>query len=209
MHRQSTRFATLASLICIGLWSLGSAVAHGAGNGNSGAGHGASSNNSGNGHGHHRGGWHGERGSSGAGYRGGNFRGWSIPGHGFYFASIPSYCRLVYWDGAPYYYADDVYYEWSGTAGGYQQVQPPAGLEEKMNTQASDTELFVFPNGDQTNEQLERDRAVCHRWAVQQVGFDPNAAAPHTKASNPIASKRAEYLHADAVCLEARDYSVE
>jgi hypothetical protein len=209
MNRQPTRFATLASLICIGLWSFESAVAHGAGNGNSNAGHGASSNNSGDGHGHHRGGWHGERGSSGGGYRGGNFRGWSIPGHGFYFAAIPSYCKLVYWDGAPYYYADDVYYEWSGTAGGYQQVQPPAGLEEKMNSQASDTELFVFPNGDQTNEQFERDRAACHRWAVQQVGFDPNAAALHTKASIPIALKRAEYLHADAVCLEARDYSVE
>jgi hypothetical protein len=209
MHRQPSRFATLAGLICMGLWSSGFAVAHGAGNGNGSAGHGTGSHTSGKGHGHHRCGWHGERGSSGGGYRGGEFRGWSISGHGVYFSSIPSYCKLVYWDGAPYYYAGDLYYEWSATAGGYQQVKPPAGLAEKINSQVSDTQLFVFPNGDQTNEQLERDRAVCPRWAVQQAGFDPTAAAPHTKASNPLALKRADYLHADAACLEARDYSVE
>jgi len=185
------------------------AAAHGAGNGNGGAGHGAGSHNSGKGHGHHRGGWHGERGPTGDGRRGGGFRSWSIPGHGVFFASIPSYCKLVYWDGAPYYYADDLYYEWSGTAGGYQQVQPPAGLAEKINAEASDTQLFVFPNGDQTNEQLEQDQAACHRWAVQQAGFDPDAAAPHTEASDSSAWKRADYLHADAACLEARDYSVE
>jgi hypothetical protein len=77
-------------------------------------------------------------------------------------------------------------------------VEPPAGLAEKLNSQASDTQLFVFPNGDQTNEQLERDLAICHRWAVQQIGFDPTAVAPHTKASNSLALKRADYLHADA-----------
>jgi hypothetical protein len=189
----------------MGLWSSGVAVARGAGNGNSGAGHGAGFHNSGRGHGH-RGGWHGERGSTSGGYRGGGFRSWSIPGHGVFFASIPSYCKLVYWDGAAYYYADDLYYEWNGTVGGYQQVQPPAGLAEKINSEASDTQLFVFPNGNQTNEQLEQDRAVCQRWAVQQAGFDPDAA-PHTEAS--MARKRADYLRADAACLEARDYSVE
>ena len=173
-------------------------MAHGAGDGSGGAGHGSGSHNSGKGHRHHRGVWHGERGLSGGGYRGIDFRGWSIPGHGFYFGSIPSYCRLVYWEGAPYYYADDVYYEWSGTAGGYQQVQPPAGLLEKMNTQASDTELFVFPDGDQTNEQLERDRGECHQWAADQAGVAPKLAA-----------KRFDYRRADAACLEARDYSVE
>jgi hypothetical protein len=209
MHRQRSHVATLAGLICMGLWSSGFAVGHGASSGNSSAGHGIGSQSSGtgHGHGHHSGGWRAERGSSGGGYRGGGLRGWSIPGHGFFFASIPSYCKLVYWDGEPYYYADDVYYEWSGTAGAYQQVQPPTGLAEQINTQAPLTELFVFPNGDQTNEQLERDREVCQRWAIQQVGFDP--AAPHAKAPERSAAKRADYLHADAACLEARDYSVE
>jgi hypothetical protein len=110
----------------------------------------------------------------------------------------------------PYYYADDVYYEWDGTAGAYQEVQPPTGLAEQIDAQAAvATELFVFPNGDQTNEQLERDREACHRWAIEQVGFDPKAAAPRTKALDHSAAKRADYLRADEACLEARDYSVE
>src|SRR5579859_6326155 len=119
MHWQPSLLATLAGLICIGLGSSGFAVAHGANGGNGGAGHGMGSHGSGHGHGHHRGGWRGERGSSGGGYRGGNHWGWSVPGHGFFFASIPAYCKLVYWEGIPYYYADDVYYEWNGTAGAY------------------------------------------------------------------------------------------
>jgi len=48
--------------------------------------------------------------------------------------SIPSYCKLVYWEGVPYYYADDIYYEWNGSVGAYEQVQPPAALAE--NAQA-------------------------------------------------------------------------
>src|SRR3984957_20443880 len=123
MHRQLSHLVTLAGLISIGLWSSGCAVAHGASGGNSSAGHGAGfhSSHTGRGSAHHRGSWHGERGSMVL-HRGGP-GGWSVPGHGFYFASIPSYCRLVYWEGVPYYYADDVYYEWSGTAGAYEQVQ--------------------------------------------------------------------------------------
>jgi hypothetical protein len=192
MHRQPLRLAILAGLISIGLWSSGFAVAHGASGSNSNAGHALS-----RGYGHRRGSWHGERGSSRQ-YRRGGQGGWSVPGHGFFFGSIPAYCRLVYWNGVPYYYADDVYYEWSGSAGAYEQVQPPSGLVESINSQAPvSRDLFVFPNGDQTIAQLERDREECNHWAADQVGLDPAAA------------KRADYLRADQVCLEARDYSVE
>jgi hypothetical protein len=210
MHRQRTLLAGLVGLISIGLGSSGFAVAHGANGGNSSAGHAVGFHSSGHGHGHHGGGGQGGRGSRGAGYRGGNHGAWSVRGHGFFFASIPSYCRLVYWDGVPYYYADDVYYEWNGTAGAYQEVQPPAGLAGQIDAQAPVvTELFVFPNGDQSNEQLERDQEACHDWAVQQAGFDPHTAAPSTRASDRSAAKRASYLRAEGACLEARDYSVE
>jgi hypothetical protein len=192
--RVASRLVTLAGLISIGLWGSGFAVAHGANGGNGSAGHGA-----GHGYAHHRGSWHGERGSAGSGYRGGGHGGWGIPGHGYFFVSIPSYCKRIYWDGVAYYYADDVYYEWNGTAGAYQQVQPPTGLAERINSQAADmTEPFVFPNGTQTIEQLQRDREECDRWAVQQAGLDLNVAA-----------NRANYLRADQACLEARDYSVQ
>lgn len=212
MYRQRPLIVTVAGLISMGLWSSGFVFAHGAGGGNGSAGHGVGFHGSGSGHGrsHHRGDWRGERGAGGDGYRGGDRGGWSIPGHGFYFASIPAYCRLFYWEGAPYYYAGDIYYEWNGSVGAYQEVQPPAGLAQQVAAQAPvATELFVFPNGDQSNEQLERDRQACHRWAVQQVGFDPKATAPRIKASDRSATEHANYLRADAACLEAHDYSVE
>lgn len=165
-------------------------MAHGASGGNGSGGHGA-----GHGRGHHRASWHGERGSSSR-HRGGQ-GGWSLPGHGFYFVSIPAYCKLIYWQGVPYYYADDIYYEWNSSIGAYEQVHPPAGLAE--NTQAPGLrDLFVFPNGDQTIEQLQRDRQECQQWAADQVGLNPK-----------LATSRANYLRADGACLEARDYSVE
>ena len=210
MNRQRTFLAGLVGLISIGLGSSGFAAAHGANGGNNSAGHAMGFHSSGHGHGHHRGGGEGGRGSRGAGYRGGNYGAWSVRGHGFFFASIPSYCRLVYWEGVPYYYADDVYYEWSGTAGAYQEVQPPVGLAEQIDAQTpAVTERFVFPNGDQSNEQLARDQEACHDWAVRQAGFDPHTAPPSTRASDRSAVKRASYLRAEGACLEARDYSVE
>jgi hypothetical protein len=212
MHRHRLRLVTVAGLIVIGLASSGFALAHGANGGNGSAGHGVGvySGGTGHGHGHHRGGWHGGRGSGGGWYHGGDHGGWSVPGHGFYFASIPSYCKLVYWEGVAFYYADDVYFEWDGTAGAYQEVLPPAALAEHIDAQAPVVaELFVFPNGDQTNDQLKLDREACLRWAVQQVGFDPKAAAPRAKTSDRSAAQRTKYLRADKACLEARDYSVE
>jgi len=188
---QRSRLAIFAGLV-LGLLGTGFAVAHGASGGNGSAGHGA-----GHGRGHHRVGWHGEHGSGGRIRRGGGQGGWSLPGYGFYFVSIPSYCKLVYWDGVPYYYADDIFYEWNGSVGAYEQVHPPAGLAE--NTQPPFLrDLFVFPNGDQTNERLEHDREECQRWAADQVGLDAKVAA-----------SRDNYLRADRACLEARDYSVE
>jgi hypothetical protein len=192
MHRQRLHVATLAGLL-VGLWGSGFAAAHGTSGGSSNAGHGP-----GHGRSHHRASWHGEGGSRGRIRHGGGEGGWILPGYGFYFVSIPSYCKLVYWDGVPYYYADDVYYEWNASVGAYEQVQPPAGLAERIDSQAPVLrDLFIFPNGDQTIEQLERDSEECHRWAADQVGLDPKAA------------KRADYLRADGACLEARDYSVE
>jgi hypothetical protein len=196
MHRQQLRIASLASLISMGLWSSGFAVAHGPGGGNSNAGQGAGFHSSHTGRGcvHHGDAGHGARGASAR-----NHGGWIVPGYGFFFASIPAYCKLVYWEGVPYYYADDVYYEWSGTAGAYEQVQPPVGLAESVNNGAAALrDLFVFPNGAQSIEQLERDREECQRWAAEQIGIHPTVAA-----------KRADYLRADGACLEARDYSVE
>jgi hypothetical protein len=44
-------------------------------------------------------------------------------------------------------------------------------------------ELYIYPNKGQSSEQQSRDRYDCHRWAVQQTGFDPTTA----QASAPSA----------------------
>lgn len=46
---------------------------------------------------------------------------------------------------------------------------------------APSTQVYVYPTGGQSPEQLDRDRYECHAWAVKQSGFDPSLAqvAPH------------------------------
>src|SRR6202030_2362834 len=90
----------------------------------------------------YRGGGYGNRG--GYGYRGGYGHrggfgccgygfygpwGWGGLGLGLYFASLPLYYSTYWWDGVPYYYADDTYYLWDPTVSQYQTVSPPPGLQ--------------------------------------------------------------------------------
>jgi hypothetical protein len=35
------------------------------------------------------------------------------------------------------------------------------------------SELFIYPNAGQSNEQMEKDKYECYSWAKQQTGFDP------------------------------------
>lgn len=39
------------------------------------------------------------------------------------------------------------------------------------------SDIFIYPKNNQTKEQQDRDRYECHRWAVNQTGFDPSTAA--------------------------------
>jgi hypothetical protein len=133
-----------------------------------------------------------------------------VPGRGYFFASLPPYCTLLYWQGTGFYYADGLYYEWNGTAGGYQEVEPPAALIQQVDSQlAVEADLFVFPVEGQTNSQLEADRAECDRWAVTQVGFDPRTARPRNNTADGFAAQRDSYARADRLCLEARHYAVQ
>ncbi len=43
---------------------------------------------------------------------------------------------------------------------------------------AAQTQLYVYPLKKQSSEQQDRDRYECHRWAVQQTGFDPSKTYP-------------------------------
>ena|SRR5271166_3659354 len=48
---------------------------------------------------------------------------------------------------------------------------------------AQSGQMFIYPQKNQSQEQQDKDRYECHRWAVQQTGFDPSVPYP----SNPYA----------------------
>jgi hypothetical protein len=127
-------------------------------------------------------------------------------GLGLYFASLPLYYQTYYWNGVPYYYADNTYYVYDPNAKQYQTVAPPDGLQAEGAPGAAGSgsgELIAYPKNGQTTDQQSKDKYECHKWAVGQTGYDPT-----TGASAP-AAKRPDYMRAQAACLEGRGYSVQ
>jgi hypothetical protein len=155
----------------------------------------------------YRGGYGGFRG--GYGWRGGfGFYGpwgwgWGGLGLGLYFASLPLYYSTYWWEGIPYYYADNTYYRWNGTVNQYETVSPPSGSGLQGEQSATSPSLIAYPKNGQTQEQQGKDTFECHRWAVGQTGFDP------TQAAGTGSGRSADYYRAQAACLEGRGYSVK
>jgi hypothetical protein len=153
------------------------------------------------------GGYGGYRGYYGRGYYGGyGHRGWGYGGccwwgwpTGLFLATLPLYYSTWYWNGVPYYYADNSYYVWDGPGARYEQVAPPSGLLSNgapSPAGAAATDLFAYPKNGQSTEQQARDRQECRDWAAGQTG---GTASPQTSDAN---------ARAQTACLEARGYSV-
>ncbi len=137
--------------------------------------------------------------------------GWVVSGapFGAFVSVLPPFYTTVWFGGAPYYYANDTYYSWSGQRRQYEVVAPPDGIESAGTTEAppgSDS-MFVYPRNGQTAEQEARDRYECHRFALDQTGFDPTATDGGVPPEAAVA-KRTDYSRAEAACLDARGYSV-
>jgi hypothetical protein len=148
-------------------------------------------------------GWHG-----GWGWRGGyGFYGpwaWGGLGLGLYFATLPLYYSTYWWNGIPYYYADNTYYRWNPTVSQYETVLPPIDAQNQPAGQSPASELIAYPKNGQSQEQLGKDKFECHSWAVGQTGFDPTQPAAATATA-----RRSDYFRAQAACLEGRGYSVK
>ncbi len=149
-------------------------------------------------------------------YNGGNWyrwggRDWTVWGApvGLFVPWLPPYFTTVWWNGVPFYYANDAYYMWNDAQREYQVVAPPDGIEASGTTQApASDQLFVYPKNAQTSEQQAKDSYECHHWAVEQSGFDPTVAGGGV-ASETALQKRNDYFRAQVTCLEARGYSVK
>lgn len=166
----------------------------------------------------YRGGYggYGWRGGYGYGWRGyggwgccGWGWGWAGLGLGLYFATLPLYYQTYWWNGVPYYYADNTYYSWDPNVQQYVTVAPPAGLQGQAAPTGSAPQaggdLMVYPKNGQSPEQQSKDRFECHQWAAAQSGFDPTLGTAPAGANN----KRYDYMRAQAACLEGRGYSVQ
>jgi hypothetical protein len=86
-------------------------------------------------------------------------------------------------------------------------VEPPA-KNASVSTETASSEPYIYPKNGQSTEQQATDRYECHRWAVNETGFDPTMPAGGV-ASDQATDQRAAYFRAIAACLEGRGYSVK
>jgi hypothetical protein len=128
------------------------------------------------------------------------------PPVGVFVPLLPAYYTTIWVGGYPYYYANDTYYTWDPSQGQYQVVDPPAENAASTEPPAAAGELYSYPKNGQSAEQQEQDRYECHRWAVDQSGFDPTQNAG---GAPPDPAKRPAYQHAMTACLEGRGYTVK
>jgi len=132
---------------------------------------------------------------------------WGSP-VGVFLPWLPPYFTTIWWHGVPYYYANDTYYIWDAEQDQYQVVAAPVGIEQGATTQAPPSDrLFVYPKEGQPAAQRSSDEYECHRWAVEQSGFDPTQPSGGVAAAQ-LARKRNDYFRADAACLKGRGYTV-
>jgi hypothetical protein len=129
-------------------------------------------------------------------------------GLGLYYATLPFYySTFIAADGSPYYYADDNYYQWQGSANEYETVSPPP--EVQRQAQAQSPNLMAYPKNGQSDAQQATDKTECLAWARAQSGFDPTPSAPSQPAPTTTDYKQSDYMRAQAACLEGRGYSVK
>jgi hypothetical protein len=189
--------------------------------------------------GFHGGGFHG----GGYGFHGGGFPyGFRHPGFfrpygvvpfglgfGLYLSTLPWYYSTFWWNGAPYYYANNDYYQWDADAGSYEQVQPPPQVVQQAGQPSAVPQLFAYPEKGQSPQQQATDKAECGQWASAQSGFSPGGAPPPATPGSSaatgngatgstavagapadnLAAKQQDYLRAESACLKGRGYSVD
>lgn len=130
-----------------------------------------------------------------------------LPPVGIIVPFLPPFFSIVWYGAVPYYYAGGIYYTWYPEHHYYVVAEPPPESELREQPAGSD-ELFVYPKQGQSEEQQARDRYECHRWAVDQTGYDPSLSGGGVAPAQQ-AGKRSDYLRAMKAYLEARGYSVQ
>ena len=127
------------------------------------------------------------------------------PPVGVFVTVLPAFATTVWFGGYPYYYANDIYYAWRPSRRVYEVVEPP---REPEDVALSDSEeIYIYPRDGQSEERQAQDRFECHRWAVDQTGFDPSVSGGGV-ARGERADRREDYFRALAACMDGRGYTV-
>jgi len=153
------------------------------------------------------------------------------PPIGIYVPILPPLYTTIMVGGLPYYYANDTYYTWSDSERQYQVVPPPPGADNASAAPPGSMpppppgdvgapaggapaggappgdNLFIYPRNGQTADQQSSDRYECHRWAVDQSGFDPTQGGGGV-SPDQAGAKRSDYRRAIEACLDGRGYTV-
>lgn len=136
------------------------------------------------------------------------------PPVGLFIPFLPFAYTTIWIRGIPYYYANETYY--TQTPGGYVVVEPPPGevnenppdTEDDETVDITDDKMFVYPSKGQRQAQQDQDRYECHKWAVEQAGYDPTKPLSEM-SEDEITQQRKDYRRAMTACLDSRGYSVK
>lgn len=116
-------------------------------------------------------------------------------------AGLPDDARPIWIGDQRYFLARDTWFMASGSHHRYTPV--PAPREVQM-VGANMFDIIAYPINDQDLRQQQQDRGLCHRWAIDQSGFDPtNTLLPPSRMQTDT------YRRALAACLAGKDYSVQ
>jgi hypothetical protein len=122
---------------------------------------------------------------------------------------LPSVYTTYWYGGYPYYYANSVYYTRRPDYGDYMVTTPPSGVPDRVEESVTSDgqDFFMYPREGQSEEEQARDRYECHRWSVDETGFDPSQPSSGG-SSDDLAARRSDYVRAITACLDARGYTV-
>lgn len=121
------------------------------------------------------------------------------PPYGVRVNVLPSYAQEVWLSGALFFLVADTYYQYQPASREYVVVDPNVAVQAPQ----ANYDVIAYPAYGQAPQQQEQDRYQCHRWAVEQSGFDPAQAS-----YAPPANVADTYRRALGACLSGRGYSV-
>jgi hypothetical protein len=104
-----------------------------------------------------------------------------------------------------------VYYTYNTDRSGYVVTDPPpvagttddSGGSQPAQT-APSSDVYAYPQNNQSDEQQSTDKYECHNWARSQTGFDPTHVNGEGSSGNA-----SDYQRAMTACLNARGYSAQ